>query len=92
MKQEYLIVLAVALICIAFIWWYTRPSDPDPKFTRLRGYEYAKNAFEQEPTLETLDELEIQSLGYPSDNVYERAFDQGIQDFIREVRVKELPK
>lgn len=92
MRQEYLIVLAVALICIAFIWWYTRPSDPDPKFTRLRGYEYAKDAFDAAPTLETLDELESQSLGHPTDNAYLRAFDQGIRDFLREVKVEELPK
>ncbi|MDO5926351.1 hypothetical protein [Acinetobacter baumannii] len=92
MKQEYLIILAIALGCIAFVWWISRPQDPKHKRARQHGYEYAQNLFNRKPTLETLEQLETESLSFPEDSAASRAFDLGIRDFLREVKVEELPK
>ncbi|ENO7683855.1 hypothetical protein ACJCFO_002879 [Acinetobacter baumannii] len=83
-NENRLIILAIALCCIAFVWWISRPKDPYYKRAREHGYEYAKDEYIREPTQDTLDRLELESLTFAPDSKAARQFDQGIRDFLRE--------
>ena len=52
--------------------------DSDEK----RGYDYAKKAYKDKPSQETIDTLYTQSDGFCGDSYSERQFDRGISSFL----------
>lgn len=79
-----LAITFVVIASIAYVWWISRPTDPNHERARKNGYEYAKNEYVREPTQDTLDRLEVESLTFAPDSKAARQFDQGIRDFLRE--------
>lgn len=48
-----------------------------------RGYDYAKKAYNKNPSQETIDTLYTQSDGFDGDGYAERQFDSGISSYLQ---------